>query len=83
MLRVELNRKIELKDFEGIVKEGQIEVVRELGDKLKGKSVTHVNSTAFGGGVAEILHSLGTVDEGCGFGCALGSNQRLVSTFLL
>ena len=58
MQRVDLNRKIELKDFEGIVKEGQIEVVHELGDKLKGKSVTHVNSTAFGGGVAEILHSL-------------------------
>ena len=76
MLRVELNRKIELKDYEGIVKEGQIEVVRELGDKLKGKSVTHVNSTAFGGGVAEILHSLVPLDEGCRFGCALGSNQR-------
>ncbi len=58
MLRVELNRKIELKDYDGIVKEGQIDAVRELGDKLKGKSLTHVNSTAFGGGVAEILQSL-------------------------
>lgn len=58
MLRVELNRKIELKDYEGIVQEGQIELVRQIGDKLKGKSVTHVNSTSFGGGVAEILHSL-------------------------
>jgi trehalose synthase len=58
MQRVELNKKIELKDYEGIVKEGQIEVVRELGEKLKGKSVTHVNSTPFGGGVAEILKSL-------------------------
>ena len=58
MQRIDLNRKIELKDYEGIVKEGQIEAVQELGGKLKGKSVTHVNSTAFGGGVAEILHSL-------------------------
>ena len=58
MQRIELNKKIELKDYEGIVKEGQIELVSELGDKLKGRSVTHVNSTAFGGGVAEILHSL-------------------------
>jgi trehalose synthase len=58
MERVELNKKIELKDYEGIVKEGQIQAVRELGEKLKGKSLTHVNSTAFGGGVAEILHSL-------------------------
>lgn len=58
MLRVELNRKIELSDYEGIVQDGQIELVRQIGDKLKGKSVTHVNSTSFGGGVAEILHSL-------------------------
>jgi trehalose synthase len=58
MQRVELNKKIELKDYEGIVKEGQIEIVHQLGEKLKGKSVTHVNSTPFGGGVAEILHSL-------------------------
>ncbi|MGD6851884.1 MAG: glycosyltransferase [Candidatus Bathyarchaeia archaeon] len=58
MLRVELSRKIELKDYEGIVKDDQIQCVRALGDKLRGKSITHVNSTAFGGGVAEILHSL-------------------------
>lgn len=58
MLRVELNRKIMLSDYEGIVKEGDIELIRQLGEKLKGKSVTHVNSTSFGGGVAEILHSL-------------------------
>jgi trehalose synthase len=58
MQRVELNRKIELKDYEGIVKDEQIQIVRELGEKLKGKSLTHINSTSFGGGVAEILHSL-------------------------
>lgn len=58
MQRVDLNRKIELKDYEGIIKEGQIELLQCLGEKLKGKSVTHVNSTSFGGGVAEILQSL-------------------------
>jgi trehalose synthase len=58
MQRVELNKKISLKDYEGIVKEDQIQAVWELGEKLKGKSLTHVNSTAFGGGVAEILQSL-------------------------
>lgn len=57
-LRVELNRKINIEDYKGIVAENQITAVRELGEKLKGKSVTHVNSTAFGGGVAEILQSL-------------------------
>ena len=30
MLRVELTRKIELKDYVGIVPESQIEIVREL-----------------------------------------------------
>ena len=58
MQRVDLNRKIELKDYEGIIKEGQIELLQCLGEKLKGKSVTHVNSTSFGGGVVEILQSL-------------------------
>ncbi len=58
MLRVELNRKIELDDYKGIVPENQIQAVKELGQKLKGKSVTHINSTAYGGGVAEILHSM-------------------------
>jgi trehalose synthase len=57
-LRIELNRKIKLDDYAGIVSENQITAVKELGEKLRGKSVTHVNSTAFGGGVAEILHSL-------------------------
>jgi trehalose synthase len=58
MLRVELNRKIELEDYVSIVGAEQIEQVKALGEQLKGTSVTHVNSTAFGGGVAEILHSL-------------------------
>jgi trehalose synthase len=58
MLRVELNRKIALDDYIPIVGEKQIEQVRALGEQLKGVSVTHVNSTAFGGGVAEILHSM-------------------------
>jgi trehalose synthase len=58
MLRVELSRKIELQDYADIVGEYQIEEVRALGEKLKGKSVTHVNSTSFGGGVAEIMQSL-------------------------
>jgi trehalose synthase len=58
MLRVELNRKIELEDYIPIVGETQVEQVKALGEQLKGVSVTHVNSTAYGGGVAEILHSI-------------------------
>ncbi len=58
MLRVELSRKVELEDYIKIVGEKQIENIKTIGDKLRGKSVTHVNSTSYGGGVAEILHSL-------------------------
>lgn len=58
MIRVELTRKIQLEDYAHIVGESQIEVVRALGDELKGKSLTHINSTAVGGGVAEILSNL-------------------------
>ena len=58
MLDIQPTEKIELNDFSGIVGEDQIRTLRTLGDKLRGKSVTHVNSTAFGGGVAEILHSM-------------------------
>ncbi len=58
MLRVELNRKIALNDYIPIVGEKEVEDVKAIAEQLKGTSVTHVNSTAFGGGVAEILHSM-------------------------
>jgi len=41
-----------------IVGEKIVEEVTVLGEKLEGKSVVHVNSTSYGGGVAEILHTL-------------------------
>jgi trehalose synthase len=58
MLRVEQLRKIQLDDYIGIVGEEEINSVKALAEKLKGKSVTHVNSTAYGGGVAEMLQNL-------------------------
>lgn len=58
MLRVELSKKVKLDDYESIVGEEQIQQVKKLAEQLKGISITHVNSTAFGGGVAEILHSM-------------------------
>ncbi len=58
MQRVELARKVKLEDYIDIVGEEQIRSVKALGEKLKDISVTHVNSTAFGGGVAEIMHSM-------------------------
>ena len=58
MRRVELLKKIQIDDFVPIVGEEGVNSVRALAEKLKDKSFTHVNSTSFGGGVAEILHSL-------------------------
>jgi trehalose synthase len=37
---------------------GTIEELRLLGDRLRGRQVQHINSTAVGGGVAEILNRL-------------------------
>jgi trehalose synthase len=58
MLHVEQLRKISLDDYVGIVGEEEVNSVKALAEKLKGKSVTHVNSTSFGGGVAEMLQNL-------------------------
>jgi trehalose synthase len=44
--------------YSPIVGESKIEEIRALSENLKGRSVCHVNSTSFGGGVAEILHRL-------------------------
>jgi trehalose synthase len=40
------------------VGEKKVEEIRSLAENLKGKTVCHVNSTSFGGGVAEILYRL-------------------------
>ncbi|MBT0653439.1 glycosyltransferase [Geomobilimonas luticola] len=48
-----MGRKLEA--YEGIVGTAVIRQLRQLGDKLAGKRVVHVNSTREGGGVAEIL----------------------------
>jgi trehalose synthase len=47
-----------LKEYEGIVDDSILERVYELGKKLKGARVLHLSSTAFGGGVAELLYTL-------------------------
>jgi trehalose synthase len=47
-----------LDDYQGIVGAADIEELRFLARELKGKTVKMVNSTAVGGGVAEILNQL-------------------------
>jgi trehalose synthase len=44
-----------LAEYEKIAGTPVIEQLRRLGDRLKGRKILHVNSTAEGGGVAEIL----------------------------
>src|SRR4051794_18043972 len=44
-----------LDDYEGIVEPGTLERIRELAEPLRGARVLHVNATAYGGGVAELL----------------------------
>jgi len=51
-------RKLSLDGYKSIVGEKQVEHLRSLAEKISGCSVVHVNSTSFGGGVAEILHRL-------------------------
>ena len=49
---------LSLDNYASIVGEEKIGEIKGLAERLMGKSVCHVNSTSFGGGVAEILHRL-------------------------
>ncbi len=45
-------------DYRKIIGSEKIEEILEKAEEIKGTSITHVNSTSFGGGVAEILYSM-------------------------
>lgn len=47
-----------LEDYRGIVSDDVIADLHRRASRLLGRRVVHVNSTAYGGGVAEILYSL-------------------------
>ncbi|WP_048149511.1 trehalose synthase [Palaeococcus ferrophilus] len=47
-----------LRDYTSVTNEEAIENILRKADELQGSSFAHVNSTSFGGGVAEILHNL-------------------------
>ncbi len=49
---------IKLEDYRDLVGSPIIEELQTLSDKLKGKSIQTINSTAVGGGVAEILNRM-------------------------
>ena len=47
-----------LKDYEAIIGADELEELRFLAEKIKGRSIQNINSTAVGGGVAEILNRM-------------------------
>lgn len=47
--------------YNAIAEPEEIRTLTRLGERLKGRSFLHVNSTSMGGGVAEILHRLMTL----------------------
>lgn len=51
------------------MREGVIEAIREDAAKLSGARVLHINATAYGGGVAEILHSMVPLMRDIGLQC--------------
>ncbi len=51
-------RKFSLDDYAEIIGKKEVGGIRALANKISGSSVCHVNSTSYGGGVAEILHRL-------------------------
>jgi len=58
MTAVQTARRIPLDDYAPVIGAGEIEELRALARPLQGRSVEMVNSTAVGGGVAEILNRL-------------------------
>lgn len=47
-----------LDQYRGVAPNGTVEFLRHLSRQVEGTSMLHVNSTRYGGGVAEILHRL-------------------------
>ena len=56
--KVRIEKKITAKDFLKFLDKKQKQELISLAENLRGKRVVHVNATAEGGGVAEILKSL-------------------------
>src|SRR4030067_1145809 len=58
MLKTAEERVPRLGDFSQVVGQQEIDSIRTLAEGLRGMSITEVNSTSYGGGVAEILRSM-------------------------
>jgi trehalose synthase len=47
-----------LAEYSDVAPTGTVEFLRRLGELAEGKTILHINTTRYGGGVAEILHRL-------------------------
>ena len=47
-----------LADYRSIIGQAAYEALHSVSKSLKGKRIAHVNATSYGGGVAELLHSI-------------------------
>ncbi len=65
MRRVELTPKV-IREYEGLIGEEAVSAIEELAAPLKGARVLHLNATACGGGVAELLPTLVGLKRGLG-----------------
>jgi trehalose synthase len=63
--QVELQKK-QLSDYREIVGDETLDNIRSLAEPLKGARVLHINATAYGGGVAEILATLAPLMQDVG-----------------
>ena len=66
MTPVQVATRVPLDDYSGVVGAGEIDEMRALAKPLAGRTVQMVNSTAVGGGVAEILNRLVPLAEELG-----------------
>ena len=65
-----------LADYESLIGKGELDELRFLAADLKGKTVKMVNSTAVGGGVAEMLDRLVPLLNEVEVAHALGGHHR-------
>jgi trehalose synthase len=65
MRRVVLAPK-SIREYEGLIGEEAVSEINELAAPLRGARVLHLNATAYGGGVAELLPSLVGLKRGLG-----------------
>jgi trehalose synthase len=66
MSPVQFASRVPLSDYAAVIGEGETEELRTLAKPLAGRSVEMVNSTAVGGGVAEMLNRLVPLGEELG-----------------